>query len=47
MACIGQDSPDAAMTYQHAIRQADRAIATAVSAEVESAHDGFRSTGGR
>lgn len=31
MARMGHDSPDAAMIYQHATRQADRAIAAAVS----------------
>ena len=36
MARMGHDSPDAAMIYQHATRQADRAIAAAVSAEVEA-----------
>jgi hypothetical protein len=44
MARMGHDSPDAAMTYQHATRQADRAIAAAVSAEVESARGGSGST---
>jgi hypothetical protein len=41
---MGHDSPDATMIYQHATRQAERAIAAAVSAEVESARGGSGST---
>jgi hypothetical protein len=36
MARMGHDSPDAALIYQHATRQADKAIADAVSAQVEA-----------
>ena len=35
---MGHDSPDAALIYQHATRQADRAIADAVSAQVDAEH---------
>jgi len=33
---MGHDSPDAALIYQHATRQADQAIADAVSAQVDA-----------
>jgi integrase len=36
MARMGHDSPDAASIYQHATRQADKAIADAVSAQVDA-----------
>jgi len=36
MARMGHDSPDAALIYQHATRQADQAIADALSAQLDA-----------
>jgi hypothetical protein len=47
MARMSPDSPNATTIYQHATRQADRAIAAGVSAEFESARGGSGSTATR
>ena len=44
MARMGHDSPQAALIYQHATAQADRAIADALSAQVEEERRNARKT---
>jgi integrase len=47
MARMGHDSPDAALIYQHATRQADQAIADAVSAQVKAEQKKARKAAGK